>query len=120
MIDEVVALVDQDVRVFGLVSPLVVQDLLHARVVRIVLELGLPVLILSTVGLLGDMPRIKMHYMRVIELVPLPFLILALFSILNEGVIMASLRCAIVHDHALQLILEVLVCDCAIQQDSLI
>ena len=114
LVDEAVALVDQDVSVLGLVSPLVVQDLLHAWVMCVMRDLRFPVLILPTECLLGDVPWIEMHNMCVIELVPLAILILALLSILDEGVIVASFRSAVVHHNALQLILEVIVCHCAI------
>ena len=91
LINEAVALVDQDVSVLGLVSSLVVQDLLHTWVMCVMRNLRLPVLILTTICLLGDVPWIKMHNMCVIELVPLAIFILGLFSILNECVVVASL-----------------------------
>ena len=91
LINEAVALVDQDVSVLGLVSSLVVQDLLHAWVMSVMRDLRFPVLILTTECLLGDVPWIEMHNMCVIELVPLAIFILALFSILNECVVVASL-----------------------------
>ena len=91
LINEAVALVDQDVSVLSLVSPLVMQDLLHARVMCIMRDLRLPVLILTTECLLRNVPWIEMHNMSVIELVPLAFLILGLFSILDECIVVASL-----------------------------
>ena len=91
LVDKAEALVNEDVGVLRLVSPLVVNNLLHSRVVSILLNLCLPVLILATKSFLGDLLRVEMHHLCVIELVPFSIFIFALFSIFDECIVMASL-----------------------------
>ena len=87
---------------------------------RKLLDLSLPILILTTVALFRDLAWVKVHDLGIIELVPLAIFIFGLFSILNERVIVTCLRSAIVHHYAFQLILKVLISHGAIEQDSLI
>ena len=67
MVDKAEALVNEEVGVLRLVSPLVVNNLLHSRVVSILLNLCLPVLILDTKSFLGDLLRVELHHKCVIS-----------------------------------------------------
>ena len=96
------------------------QDLLHARIVSELLYLRLPVLIFASEALFRDLTRIKVHNLCVIEFVPLAFFILGLLSILDECIVMASFRCAVVHHDAFKLVLEILIRHGSIKQDSLV
>ena len=109
LVDETKTLIDQNIGVFGLVASLVVDDLLHGGIVLVLFYLGLPVLVLSAESLIRDLAWIKVCHMSIIELVPLCILFLAFFSILDEGVVVARIRGAVMHDDALELVLEVLV-----------
>ena len=71
LVDETQSLINQNVGVFCLIAPLVVDDLLHRWVMLVLFELCFPVLVLSTESLLRDLFWIKVHDLSVIELVPL-------------------------------------------------
>ena len=120
LVDEAVALVDQNVSVLRLLATLAHHDSLHLLVTSILTHLSIPVLILATEALFRDLPCIEVLHMRVIELVPLVIALFLLLSILDEGIIVTSLRCTIVDHNALQRVFEVLICHCAVKQDSLV
>ena len=120
LVDEAVALVDQNVGVLRLLATLAHHDSLHLLVTSILTHLGIPVLILATEALFRDLSRIEVLHMRVIELVPLVIAFLLLLSILDECIIVTCLRCTIVDHDALQRVFEILICHCAIKQDSLV
>ena len=121
LVDEAEAFVNENVGVLGFVPALVLNDLLHGRIVGILAYLRLPVLILTAKGLLWDLLWVKVCNMSVIELIPhaIP-IVLTLFSVFDEGVVMAGLGRAIVDNHSLQLVLEVCVCDGSLHPESLV
>jgi len=71
LVNETQTLIYQNVGVFGLIAPLVVDDLLHCWVMLVLFKLCFPVLVLSTESLLRDLFWVKVHDLSVIELVPL-------------------------------------------------
>jgi len=91
LIDEAVALVNQNVSIFGLIAALVLENTLHVRIMLILLHLSFPMLVLATEAFIRDLSRIKMLDHRVIEFVPLSIAIFSLLSILNESVVVACL-----------------------------
>ena len=120
LVNEAQSLIDQYVSVLGLVTSLVLNDLLHGRVVCVLSDLSFPVLVFTAKRLFWNQAWVEMLHKSIVELVPLAFSTLRLFSILDEGIIVAGVGGAIVDDDTLQLVLEVLIGDCSVQQDSLI
>ena len=89
LVDETKTLINQNVSVFGLISPLVVDDLLHGWIMLVLFKLCFPVLVLSTKSLFRDLFWVKVHDLGVIKFVPLSILVLTFFSILDKGVVMS-------------------------------
>ena len=83
LVDEAVALIDENVGILSLVTALIHEDALHVRIVSILLHLSLPMFILATVALFWNLARIEMLNHSVIELVPFLFDLFGLFSILD-------------------------------------
>jgi len=71
LVDEAVALIDQNVGILGFLAALVHENPLHVGVVSVLLHLGLPVLVFATEALFGDLTRFEVLHMGVIEFVPL-------------------------------------------------
>jgi len=84
LVDEAESLVDQNVRILGLISILILHQLLHRWVICILFHISFKVVVLATETLFWDLLGVKVHDLSIIELVPVAFSILALLSILDE------------------------------------
>ncbi len=84
LINKADSLVDQNVSILGFVATLVLQDLLHGGVVRILIHLGLPVFVLSSEAFFRDLFGIEVDNLSVIEFIPVTIVTLVLFSILDK------------------------------------
>lgn len=120
MVDEAAALVNQNVSVFGLVPALIHHDLLHGWIVRKLPHLRLVVFVFAAEALLGDLTRIEVLHLCVVELVPVAFAIFGFFTIFDEGVVVSRLRSAVVDDYSLERVLEVIIGHSPSKQDSLV
>lgn len=121
LVNEIEPLVDEDVRILRLVSPLVVDDLLHGWVVGVLLHLRLPVLVFPAKSLLRNQLRIEESDLSVVEFVPFAlFVALCLLSVLDERVVVPCFGCAVVHDDSLELVFIVVLGHCAAQEQNLV
>ncbi len=84
LVNKAYSLVDQNVSILGFVATLVLQDLLHGGVVRILIHLGLPIFVFSSKAFSRDLLGIEVDHLSVIEFIPVTIGILVLFSILYK------------------------------------
>jgi len=102
LVDELVALVDQNVSILSLDTALLCEYLLHRLVMLMLSQLLLPVLILTAKGFLRNFIGVEGIHQRVVEFKPA-----LAFTILDERVVMARVGGAVVDDYPCQLVVVV-------------